>query len=119
MGSKANTSGGLLIFRSIDLDESEEEVVARPGSVFWMRAHNRSAAEVFIKFYDATAADTTVGTTVPVMTIPVQPDSADTWEVCHGLAFSSAITVAATTGVADSDTVGPVANDVVVNIGYA
>lgn len=36
-----------------------------------------------------------------------------------GIAFSTAITVAATTGVADNDTGAPGANEVVLNLGYA
>jgi hypothetical protein len=37
----------------------------------------------------------------------------------QGIAFGTAITVAATTGVADNDTGAPDANDVVVNIFYS
>jgi hypothetical protein len=36
----------------------------------------------------------------------------------HGVAFSAAICVAATTGLADNDTGAPSAGDVVVNIFY-
>jgi hypothetical protein len=35
-----------------------------------------------------------------------------------GIGFGTAITVAATTGVADNDTGAPAANDVIVNIFY-
>jgi hypothetical protein len=41
------------------------------------------------------------------------------FDLVHGLRFSTAITAAATTGVADSDTGAPGANEVVVVIGYA
>lgn len=117
--TNVNTSSGLTIFRSIDLDESEEQVKASEGVVYWARLHNRSAAEVFVKFYNATAANVTVGTTVPVMTIPMQADSGEVWQPPDGLRFDTAITVAATTGVADNDTGAPGANDVVINLGYA
>jgi len=112
-------SGGLEIFRSLDLDESEEQVKATEGAVFWVRAHNRSDAERFIKFYNATAAVVVVGTTAPIMTIPMEANSGEVWQSVHGLNFNTAITVAATTGVADNDTGAPAANDVVINIGYA
>lgn len=114
----ADAARGLDLFRSLDLDETEEEVKGSAGTVYWLRWHNRSSAERFLKFYNATAASVTVGTTTPVLTIPLEADSGETVAIPHGLYFSTAITVAVTTGVADSDTGAPGANDVVVNIGY-
>lgn len=109
---------GLSIFRSLDLDETEEEVKATAGSLYWLRWQNRSAAERFLKIYNATAASVTVGTTTPVITIPLPAGSGETTTIPHGLYFSTAITVAVTTGIADADTGAPGANDVVINIGY-
>lgn len=114
----ADAARGLDLFRSLDLDESEEEVKASAGTVYWLRWHNRSTAERFLKFYNATAASVTVGTTTPVLTIPLEADSGETVAIPHGLFFSTAICVAVTTGVADADTGAPGANDVVINIGY-
>ena len=114
----ADAARGLDLFRSLDLDESEEEVKASAGTVYWLRWHNRSAAERFLKFYNATAASVTVGSTTPDLTIPLEAGSGETVAIPHGLFFSTAICVAATTGVADSDTGAPAANDVVVNLGY-
>jgi hypothetical protein len=37
----------------------------------------------------------------------------------NGIAFGTAITIAATTGVADNDSGAPGANEVIVNLGYA
>lgn len=122
--SGARTSGGTTIFRSIDLDESEEEVKATAGQVYWIHAMNMASSVRYLKFYNATAASVTVGTTTPVMTFAL-PTSGDTngagftLAVPSGIAFSTAITVAATTGVADNDTGAPGANEVIVNLGYA
>jgi len=71
-----------------------------------------------LKFYNAPAASVTVGTTIPVITIPLKNSLAWTASFPNGIAFSTGITVAATTGLADSDTGAPGANDVVVNIFY-
>lgn len=117
--SNANTSNGLAIFRSIDLDESEEEVKASPGSLFWVHIGNTNAAARYVKFYNATAANTTVGTTTPVMTIHMPATTARELDFGpYGLRFDTAITVAATTGIADNDTGAPGANEVIINIGY-
>jgi hypothetical protein len=123
VGLIGRTTGGLTIFKSIDLDESEEEVKATAGQVFSITAFNRTAAPLYLKFYNLTAANTTVGTSVPVATyvVPANADSDGAgfvWNNTIGLAFSTAISAAVTTGVADNDTGAPGANDCVVVIGY-
>lgn len=118
----ADSSGGSKVFRSIDLDESEEQVKATGGVVYGWAVTNQASTTRWLKFYDATAANVTVGTTTPVITFGIPGNSSD--EVSAnmlggvGIQFSTAITVAATTGVADSDTGAPSANDVVVNVFY-
>lgn len=119
VNAKPATSGGLTIFRSIDLDETEEEVKSSTGQVYGWYLYNNAAATTYVKFYNATAASVVVGTTIPVLTIPVPAGSAANVEFTNGIAFSTAITVAATTGVADSDTGAPAANDLIANILYA
>lgn len=112
------------LFRSIDLDESEEEVKATAAKVYWVHAINMTAATLYLKFYNATAASVTVGTTTPVLTFPI-PTQGDTNGAGFafsfggfGADFSTALTVACTTGLADADTGAPAANACIVNIGY-
>lgn len=124
VGIGVRTSGGTSIFRSLDLDETEEEVKGTAGQVYWIHAMNLSTGKRYLKFYNDTAANVIVGTTVPVLTfvIPTQGDTNGTGFVLTvpmGIPFSSAITVAATTGLADNDTGAPGANDVIINLGYA
>jgi hypothetical protein len=116
---RPGTTGGLSIHKSIDLDESEEEVKGTAGQVFGWFLKNRSAAEVFIKFYNATAANVTVGSTTPVFTLSLESKQAANVEFTNGIAFSTAICVAATTGFADGDSGAPAANDVIATILYA
>jgi hypothetical protein len=118
-----HTNGGLSIFRSIDLDETEEEVKATAGQVYACWVTNTATATRFVKFYNATAANVTVGTTTPVITIGIPGNSSD--DIAghftaggFGIVFDTAITVAATTAVADADTGAPGANEVIVNIFY-
>lgn len=122
--SGARTSGGTTIFRSIDLDETEEEVKNTGGQVYWIHAMNLGASTLFLKFYNATAATVVVGTTTPVLTFPLatQGDTNGagfTLSIPNGIAFGTAITVAATSGIADADTGDPGTNTVILNMGYA
>lgn len=114
---------GLSIFRSLDLDETEEEVKATAGVVYGCWVTNTATSTRWLKFYNATAANVTVGTTTPVITIGIPGNSSDDISGNFGpggvgIGFGTAITVAATTGVADADTGAPAANDVIVNIFY-
>ena len=119
---KPATSGDLTIFRSIDLDETEEEVKATAGQVYAVWVNNNAVSTRFLKFYNATAANVTVGTTTPVLTLAMPGNASDdvsgVFSLPHGIAFSTAICVAATTGIADNDTGAPAANDCIVNVFY-
>lgn len=116
---RPNANGeGLDIFRSLDLDETEEDVKTAAGKLYGWYIFNAAASTRYVKFYNATAASVTVGSTTPVLTVPIPAGSAANVEYTNGIPFSTAICVAATTGVADSDTGAPAANDVVVNIFY-
>lgn len=109
---------GQSIFRSIDLDESEEAVKASAGTVYGWYLYNNSSATLYMKLYNATVANVTVGTTTPVMTIPVPAGSAANVSFNGGITFGTAITAAVTTGVADNNTGAPAANDFIANIFY-
>lgn len=118
-----HTAGGLSIFRSLDLDETEEDVKTAAGQVYACWVTNRATATRWLKFYNDTAANVIVGTTTPVITLGIPGNSTDNIAAHltaggYGIAFSTAICVAATTGFADADTGAPGANDLVVNIFY-
>lgn len=117
-----HTAGGLSIFRSLDLDETEEDVKTTPGQVYGVWFSNTATGTRWLKFYNATAANVTVGTTTPVITLALPGNSSDdisgVFSTTMGIAFDTAICVAATTGVADNDTGAPAANDVIVNVFY-
>ena len=118
------TSGGTTLYKNIDVDESEDQVKATAGQIYWIHAINLSAAVLYLKIYNATAANVTVGTTVPDLTIPI-PSNGGTdgagfvISIASGIEFDTAITIAATTGIADNDSGATGANEVVVNLGYA
>jgi len=120
--SGARTSGGTTFYRNIDVDETEDSVKASAGQVYWIQCTNLAASVIYLHFYNATVASVTVGTTTPDLTfaIPTQGDANGAGFVLtipNGIAFGTAITVAATTTVGGST--GPAANEVLLNIGYA
>lgn len=112
------TSGGLSIYRNIDLDETGVSVKASAGQVYGYHFINAHATDArFVKFYNkATAA--AVGTDVPVLTIRVPAVGSVSFSTDQGLAFATGISVGATTAVADADTGAPATNDVVVGVFY-
>lgn len=109
-------------YKNIDVDESEDQVSAGPTEVYFIHAINTTDAIIYLKLYNATAANVTVGTTVPTCTFAV-PGNADsdgagfTLSIPNGLRFNTALSIAATTGVADNNTGAPGANALVVNLG--
>lgn len=114
----ATAKGGASIFRTLDLDETEEDVKTSAGQVYGYFFANLNAALRYLKFYNAAAASVTVGTTTPVLTFPLPANSSGHISFPVPIAFSTAISVAATTGLADSDTGAPGANEVVLNVFY-
>lgn len=119
----ATTVGGCDMFKSLDLDETEEEVKGSAGQIYMIHAMNMKASVLYLKIYNNTAAGVTVGTTVPNWTFPV-PTLATTngagfnIAIPNGIACGTGITVACTTGFADNDTGAPGANEMFVNIAY-
>ena len=120
--STGASTGGLSIFRSLDLDETEEAVSTTACTVYGWFLANTTAATLYLKFYDATVATVVVGTTTPVLTFPIPGNSSDTVAANVmgglGIGFATACTVAVTTGLADADTGAPGANAFVANIFY-
>jgi len=113
------SAAGLTPFRSIDLDETEEDVKTLPGKLYGWVIHNaHGSAKRYIKFYNATAANVMVGTTTPVMTWPISSGETLNEMSAEGIDFDTAICVAATTGLADNDTGAPGANEIICNLFY-
>jgi hypothetical protein len=107
------TGEGYSVYKTLDLDESEEEVKASAGKIYGYFFTNQTSSTRYIKFYDNTAAGTTVGTTTPLFTIPLEADQAAHIEWGKGIPCATGICIAATTGLADNDTGAPGAADVV------
>lgn len=110
--------GGCSIYRSIDLDETEEEIKATAGQIYAIKGYNANASVRYLKLYNATAASTTVGTTTPVFTLPLEAQKSFEFTPAYPMEFTTAICAAVTTGLADNNTGAPSDNDVIVNFLY-
>lgn len=114
VGSATN---GVSAFKCTDdLDESEEEVKSTAGTVYGVIFTNTGTTTVWLKFYNATAANVTVGTTTPLWKVGLPGNATDNvsgvLSFPHGIKHDTAICVAVTTGYADNDTGAPTANTV-------
>ena len=96
-------------------------VKAASGAVGFIYAVNLNAAVRYPKLYNKASAPT-VGTDTPVATLPI-PASATgagfSLAIPGGVAFSTGIAYAVTTGAADSDTAAVAANEIFLFMGYA
>lgn len=111
---------GLSVAKNLDVDETEDAVKTSAGLIYGWVITNKATADRFVKFYDDTVANVVVGTTAPVMTLEIPALSAFVMPpAAHGIKFSNAITIAATTGVADNDTGAPGTNEIVANVFYS
>jgi hypothetical protein len=110
-------------FKHLDVDEGKVLVSATPCNLGWYHITNRATTNNYLKFYLASAiTDVTVGTTIPVLTIPINglvstDDVSANCAIPQGIFFSPGLVIAATTGFADNDTGAPGANEVIVNFG--
>ena len=91
-------------FRAIAATNAAAAVKATAGKLRALHVTNRHSAAVFVKFYNATQANTTVGTTAPQNIFQVAANS----QVVHRFTeqpvdFATAITLAVVTGSADND----------------
>lgn len=109
----AGVASGLLRVKNLDIDETEDAVKASAGALYGMFLANRSTGERFVKLYDNTVVGVTVGTTVPDETYPLSPGEKMVVTFPQGIPFATALTVAATTGIADNDSGAPGTNDIV------
>mgnify|MGYP001560162007 CR=1 FL=1 len=120
----ARSDVGCDFFKSIDLDETEEEVKATAATLYGGIVINLKATPLYLKLYNATAATVVVGTTVPSLTIPI-PSQGTTNGAgftipipAIGVKFGTALTAACTTGIADADAGAPGANECAIALFY-
>jgi hypothetical protein len=105
----------ILSYRNTSLSSTKQQIKGSAGDLFGWNFINPNTADVFVKFWDAALASVTVGTTAPVLTLCIPAaSSASVSGIFYQdiqaepqLIFSTAIVIAAVTGLADSSTTAP------------
>jgi hypothetical protein len=110
------TSGGASVYKLVSATGTNSAAIkTSPGLVYGVIVGNTNSSPRYLKLYNSASAPT-VGTTTPAMTIPVHRLSKI--DIPQGVTFSSGIGIAITTGAADSDTGGVVADEVTATVLY-
>lgn len=120
------TTGGLSLFRNLDIDESPsgQEVKATAGQLYKLRIANFATSARYVKLFNLAAASVTVGSSTVFDTIVVPAGSSTLPTIITenygglGLTFSTGLTIVATTALADADTGAPGTNDIIVSAYY-
>ena len=118
---QAATSGGWTPFHLISAASTNATVVKNAaGQIGSFNIGNTNAAIRFVKLYDK-ATTPSVGTDVPVKTLLIPGSTTGGGNAQNyplGVLFSNGISIATTTGIADSDTAAVGLNDLCINIDY-
>ncbi len=109
---------GATPFKNLDIDESEDDISTSACTLYSLILTNLATTTRYVKLYNATAANTTVGSTTPTWTIAVPAGAGFVYSSSVGTAFSTALCIASTTAVGDADSGAPGTNDVVASGSY-
>lgn len=103
------TSSGYSTFRNVSVSNSAIDVKGSAGNLFGWNLINPNGAEVFLKLYNATAANVTVGTTTPIETIRIPTNGSALQEIngIDQISFDTALSIAAVTEAGDTGTTAP------------
>lgn len=112
-----DTTGGLTAFMSLSVSAAQS-VKGSAGSLYGYYAFNKDTKINFLKLYNLSAG-LTLGTDVPVLTIPLPiSGGANAW-FGNGIAgFTAGIQMAATSGLAVDNTALPAASAITVDLFY-
>ncbi len=113
-----STSGGLTIYRNLDMGITGVEIKSSAGQIYGYYIANNASSVRYVKLYNAYSGSVPASTDSPVITLPIPANAAANVSHPNGVAFGTKIGIRASTGVGDSDNTAPTANDVIVNIFY-
>jgi hypothetical protein len=114
----AITAGGCTPNSSISTAAvMETEIKATAGQLYQLTVGSIDATAVYAKLYNDTAANTDQ-TDTPVARYLIAPNTTVDLPIPVGMAFSTAITIRVTTGIADNDTGALTASEVLVSYCY-
>jgi hypothetical protein len=85
---------------STALTNTAQQLKSSAGKVGGWFIYNPNSAVAYVILYNSLSANVTVGTTTPLMVLPIPPLTAANLEMVHGINFSTAISAAATSTAA-------------------
>lgn len=124
MSPRANTAGtgGSTPLKVISAASTNVTLVkASPGNLYSLIVIGLTSTVRYLKIYNVNSAPT-VGTTVPLMTIPIPANTQGAGvsiPFSMGVNFSAGIYIAITAQAADNDATAVAAGDVIVNLTFA
>ena len=114
----AHTAGGATPYRLVSAASTNAtSVKASAGQIYSITAMNTNAAVRYLKLYNLATAPT-VGTSTPVQVYALPPNGGVSLSLPVGMAFSTGIALALTTGAADTDTGAVALNEIVVSLSF-
>ena len=123
VGNTLGLSQASLTFKAASVVNTAQAVKNSTAIMCGYYLHCARASTCFFKFYNATATAINaagLANSIPKLTYPLPAGaSANAMVECNrGIGFTTAISIACTTGVADNDNGAPSANECVANIYY-
>jgi hypothetical protein len=114
--NEPHSQGGLLIKSASGLTNTAVAIKASAGQIYgWFLDNTENTATTFFQIYNIASGSVTVGTSTPVMSFAVPGGGSANVMNAMGIAFGTAISIAATTGY--SNGTAP-ANTVTFNVFY-
>jgi hypothetical protein len=118
----AQTGDSVHYRTSAGATEDEHEIKATAGRLFSIAVTNTNAAARYLRCYNLTAANTTPGTSTVFFGLAIPGGTAGAGFTHtfgpNGIAFSTALTCAFTTGAADTDVAEVAANEIKATYSY-
>lgn len=111
------SGGGLSVYRNINLAAKGINIKSSAGQIYGWFLFNHAPSIRYVKLYNK-ASSPWVGHDRPFMTIPLPGGGGANVNFTSGITFAHGIGIGATTGVSDTNSGAPAANDVIVNIVY-
>lgn len=114
---KPTTSGGLTTYHLASAASTNATVVKNSaGQLFGWYIYNSNAAARKVAFHNASSTPTAGASVFFSVVIPAT--SGANVEFTNGIEFSTGISITTVTGLADSDSTGVAANDLIINLFY-
>jgi hypothetical protein len=113
-----HTAGGVTTYHLASAGSTNATVVkASAGQLYGWYIYNSNAAARKVAFHNASSTPTAGASIYFSLVIP--PTAAANLMGSVGIAFSTGIAITTVTGLADSDSTGVAANDLIINLWYA